>query len=80
MSSSSSSNITSTAFGIKVMSFLTSILAGGIEAYAKLTGKSEDKEEDHSWQKPGPDDRMFFIFFYFLFFFSFLASLDIISK
>ncbi|KAL0465968.1 Chloroperoxidase [Neurospora intermedia] len=52
---SSSTNITSTALGIKVMSFLTSILAAGIEAYAKLTGKSEDTE-DHSWQKPGPDD------------------------
>lgn len=38
------------------MSFLTSILAGGIEAYAKLTGQSEDKE-DHTWQKPGPGDR-----------------------
>ncbi|ESA42371.1 uncharacterized protein NCU11046 [Neurospora crassa OR74A] len=53
---SSSTNITSTALGIKVMSFLTSILAVGIEAYAKLTGKNEDTE-DHSWQKPGPDDR-----------------------
>ncbi|KAK3947489.1 Chloroperoxidase [Pseudoneurospora amorphoporcata] len=53
----SSSNITSTTLGIKVLSFLTSILAGGIEAYAKLTGQSEDKEEDHTWQKPGPGDR-----------------------
>ncbi|KAK3402603.1 Peroxidase, family 2-domain-containing protein [Sordaria brevicollis] len=52
----SSSNITSSALGIKVMSFLTSIIAGGIEAYAKLTGQSEDKE-DHTWQKPGPGDR-----------------------
>ncbi|KAK1779871.1 Peroxidase, family 2-domain-containing protein [Copromyces sp. CBS 386.78] len=53
----SSSNFTSTTLGIKVLSFLTSILAGGIEAYAKLTGQGEDKEEDHTWQKPGPGDR-----------------------
>ncbi|KAH7632509.1 Peroxidase, family 2-domain-containing protein [Sordaria sp. MPI-SDFR-AT-0083] len=52
-----SPNITSTTLGIKVMSFLTSILAGGIEVYAKLTGQSEDKEEDHTWRKAGPGDR-----------------------
>lgn len=45
-----------TALGIKVLSLFSTIFEGAIKVADVLTGKGKDTD-DHSWQKPGPNDR-----------------------
>ncbi len=47
------------ALGLKVLSVVSNVLTGAIEAVHSITGKDKDAD-NHEWREPSPTDRKAF--------------------